>query len=69
MFYKTTATSGEKAIILQRLRQGETAPAIAHELGFTIAVVCDIRNEALRNGEYQEGGYINGAGDGNNTDR
>lgn len=52
--YKTSATSGERVLILEKLRQGMTAPAIAHELGFTIAIVCEIRNEALKNGDLKE---------------
>lgn len=54
--YKTSATSGERVLILEKLRQGMTAPAIAHELGFTIEVVCVIRNEALKSGELKEHG-------------
>ena len=49
--YKTSATSAERALILKKLRQGGSAVRIAHELGFTIAVVCEIRNEALKSGE------------------
>lgn len=49
--YKTSATSGERALILEKLRQGGSAPFIAHELGFTVAAVCEIRNEALKIGE------------------
>ena len=54
--YKTSATSGERVLILEKLRQGMSAPAIAHELGFTIAAVCIIRNEALEKGELKLNG-------------
>lgn len=53
---KKYANSGEKALILAKLRQGMTAPAIAHEMGFSLAVICDIRNDALETGalKYEE---------------
>ncbi len=54
--YKTSATSGERVLILEKLRQGMTAPAIACELGFTVAAVCIIRNEALEKGELKLNG-------------
>jgi|GEM_PF-5558045 len=54
--YKTEANITERALILDLLRRGDSAPRIAHDLGFTIAAVCEIRNNALKSGELKSYG-------------
>ncbi|MBR5090664.1 MAG: hypothetical protein IK093_14635 [Ruminiclostridium sp.] len=49
--FRDSATPEERSIILERLKNGDSAPRIAFDMGLTLKVVCDIRNEALERGE------------------
>lgn len=49
--FRDSATPEEHGIVLERLKNNETSAAIAFDMGLTLKVVCDIRNDALERGE------------------
>ena len=49
--FRDSATPEERGIVLERLKNNETSAAIAFDMGLTLKVVCDIRNDALERGE------------------
>ena len=49
--FRDSATPEERGIVLERLKNNETSAAIAFDMGLTLKVVCDIRNDALEHGE------------------
>ncbi|MEE3334548.1 MAG: hypothetical protein VZR54_09830, partial [Ruminococcus sp.] len=49
--FRDSATPEERGQVLERLRNGDSAPRIAYDMQLTLEVVCDIRNDALERGE------------------
>ena len=49
--FRDSATPEERSIILERLKNGDSAPAIAFDMGLTLGCVLYIRNAALASGE------------------